>query len=127
MGEVMAKDIETRTEMSSNVIFLNSRIRRAVISGKKIIDWCTSNSYSLLFCTLGLITLAGVFTVGSMQREHLGLYQQSSVKADTNGDGRTDQKEWGKVYQQLGIHFDVYTSNPESDLTREKLKQYLSR
>ena len=60
-------------------------------------------------------------------KKHSRLYKESSIKADINKDEITTEKEWAQVYKQLGIQFDTYTSNPERDLTKEQLEQYLTK
>ena len=73
------------------------------------------------------ISCVGIYFMGKDYIEESKLYPQTSIKADTNQDGRTDYKEWAKVYNNLGIHFDSYGSNPRIDLTPRQLEKYLSQ
>ena len=78
-----------------------------------------------------VVILGTVFSIGRcdrhIQKKYSNLYQKVSVKADMNYDGMTNQKEWAEVYRKLGIHFDVYTSNPKNGLTSSQLEKYLSQ
>ncbi len=53
------------------------------------------------------------------------LYSQTSSLANTNGDNITDHHEWEKVYEELGIPYDVHRSHPFYELSKRQMRRYI--
>ncbi len=53
-------------------------------------------------------------------------FRKVEIRADINKDTFTDCKEWRKVYDLLGIHFDSSKYDPRKDLSLNQLEKYLS-
>jgi len=59
--------------------------------------------------------------------DRLEMINATRVVADYNGDGGgvVSDSEWGVVYKSLGLAYDPKISDPERDLSRNQLVDYL--
>lgn len=63
----------------------------------------------------------------ALHSEKRRMFIETTRIADTNKDYDVDFSEWIKVYRELGLDFDEYSSKPEKDLSYDLLSEYLSR
>lgn len=79
--------------------------------------------FCMIMALAGLIGL-GVYVYREVLKE--GAFEKVEIRADINKDTFTDCKEWRKVYDLLGVHFDSSRYNPREDLSLNQLEKYLS-
>lgn len=86
---------------------------------------------TIIFATPLACGLYGMFIQGPREveerRVHGRLYSQVSQLANTDGEHGTTSEEWGVVYDELGLNYDVHRSDPLRDLSDEQMQGYLSR